>query len=181
MCFQWHLHIILRPLLTWGNSLQLKAYLPLSCPTTDPHSMAKNLGSLPMNLTSCTPHHHPISINPMDSLRLWWRKSRTPKKTLMDPPMLRLKHYFSYVIHPSQQTFHPQQRFYMDVLHKEQFFQDHQNVSIYPRFSRNSSNFKKNRRKTLTKPTEPKIYIFSRSMNKSSSSPTSKAQAPLSG
>ena len=36
-----------------------------------PHSMARNSGSLPMNLTSCTPHHHPISINLMDSLRLW--------------------------------------------------------------------------------------------------------------
>ena len=31
----------------------------------------EEFGSLPMNLTSCTPHHHPISINPMDSSRLW--------------------------------------------------------------------------------------------------------------
>ena len=66
--------------------------------------------------------------------------------------MLRLEHYFSYVIHPSWQIFHPQQKFYMDILHKEQFFQDHQNVSIYPRFGRNSSNFRKNRKKTSTKP-----------------------------
>ena len=36
-----------------------------------PHSMVRSLGSLPMTLTLCTPHHHPISINPMDSLRLW--------------------------------------------------------------------------------------------------------------
>ena len=36
--------------------------------------------------------------------------------------MLRLEHYFSYMTHPSQQIFHPQQRFYMDVLHREQFF-----------------------------------------------------------
>ena len=36
-----------------------------------PYSMVRNLGSLPVNLTLCTPHHHPISINPMDSLRLW--------------------------------------------------------------------------------------------------------------
>ena len=76
--------------------------------------------------------------------------------------MLRLEHYFSYMIHPSQQIFHPQQKFYMDVLCKEQFFQDHPNVSIYPRFGRNSSNFRKNRKKTLTKPTELRIYIFSR-------------------
>ena len=44
----------------------------------------------------------------------------------MDLPMLRLEHYFSYVIHPSWQIFLPQQKFYMDILHKEQFFQDHQ-------------------------------------------------------
>ena len=31
----------------------------MSCLTTDLHSMARCLGSLPMNLTSCTPHHHP--------------------------------------------------------------------------------------------------------------------------
>ena len=95
--------------------------------------------------------------------------------------MLRLKHYFSYVIHASHLTFLPQQKFYMDVLHKEQFFQDHQNMSIYPRSSRNSSNFRKNRKKTLTKPTEPKIYMFSRPRKKYSSFPTCKAQAPSSG
>ena len=76
--------------------------------------------------------------------------------------MLRLKHYSSYVTHPSWQIFHPQQRFYMDILHREQCFQDHQNMSIYIRFGRNSSNFKKNRRKTSTKPTEPKIYVSSK-------------------
>ena len=38
-----------------------------------------------------------------------------------------------------------------------------------------------NRKNTLTKPTEPKIYVPSKSRNKSSSSPTNKAQAPLSG
>ena len=85
-----------------------------------------------------------------------------PTRKLMDLPMLRLEHYFSYMIHLSQQIFHPQQKFYMDVLHKEQFFQDHPNMSIYPRFSRNSSNFRKNRKKTLTKPTELRIYTFSR-------------------
>ena len=85
-----------------------------------------------------------------------------PTRKLMDLPMLRLKHYFSYMIHPSWQIFLPQQKFYMDILHKEQFFQDHQNVSIYPRFGRNSSNFRKNRKKTLTKPTELRIYVFSR-------------------
>ena len=85
-----------------------------------------------------------------------------PTRKLMVLPMLKLEHYFSYVIHPSHQIFLPQQKFYMDVLHKEQFFQDHQNVSIYPRFGRNSFNFRKNRKKTSTKPTEPKIYMSSR-------------------
>ena len=181
MCFQWHLHIISRPLLTWGNSLQLKAYPLLSCLTMDLHSMVRSLGNLPMTLTLYTPHHHPISINLMDSLRPWWRKSRMLTRKQMDPPMLRLEHYFSYITHPSWQTSHPQQRLYMVILLKEQSFQDHQKVSIYVRFKRNSSNFKKNRRKTLTKPTEPNIYVFSKSRNKSSSFPTNKAQAPLSG
>ena len=80
MCFQWHLHIISRPSLTWGNSLQLKAFLQLSCLTTDLPSMEKNLGSLPMTLTSCTPHHHPISINLMDSSRPWWKKVKNAYK-----------------------------------------------------------------------------------------------------
>ena len=34
----------------------------------------------------------------------------------------KLEHYSSYVIHPSHQISLPQQKFYMDVLHKEQFF-----------------------------------------------------------
>ena len=137
MCSQWSPHIISGPSHTWGNSLQLKAYLLLSCLTMDPHSMVRNSGSLPMILTSCTPHHHPISINPMDSSRPWWRKSRMPTRKLMVLPMLKLEHYFSYVTHPSHQIFPPQQKFYMD--------QDHQNVSIYPRFGRNSFNFRENK------------------------------------
>ena len=48
-------------------------------------------------------------------------------------------------------------------------FQDHQKESIYIRSGRDSLNFKKNRKNTLTKPTEPKIYAFSKSRNKSSS------------
>ena len=147
MCFQWHLHIISRPSLTWGNSLQLKAYLLLSSLTTDLPSMEKNLGNLPVTLTSYTPHHHPISINLMDSSRPWWRKSRVLTRKWMDPPVLRLEHYFSYMTHPSWQTSHPQQRFYMVILLKEQFFQDHQKESIYVRSGRDSLNFKKNRKK----------------------------------
>ena len=53
------------------GTLQLKVYLLLSCLTTDLPSMEKNLGNLPVTLTLYTPHHHPISINLMDSLRPW--------------------------------------------------------------------------------------------------------------
>ena len=102
-------------------------------------------------------------------------------KKWTDLPVLRLEHYFSYVTHPSWQTSHPQQRFYMVIPLKEQSFQDHQKESIYIRSGTDSSNFKKNRKKTSTKPTEPKIYVFSKSRNKSSSFTTNKAQAPLSG
>ena len=59
---------------------------------------------------------------------------------------------------------------------KEQSFQDHQKESIYVRSGRDSLNFKKYRKKTLTKPTKPKIYAFSMSRNKSSSFTTNKAQ-----
>ena len=95
--------------------------------------------------------------------------------------MLRLEHYFSYVTHPSWQTSCPQQRFYMVIQLKEQFFQDHPKESIYIRSGRDSLNFKKNRKKTSTKPTEPKIHVFSKSRKKSSSFTTKKAQGPLSG
>ena len=95
--------------------------------------------------------------------------------------MLRLEHYFSYVTHPSQETSHPLQRFYMVIPLKEQSFQDHPKESIYIRSGRDSLNFKKTRKKTSTKLTEPKIYMFSKSRKKSSSFTTNKAQAPLSG
>ena len=48
-------------------------------------------------------------------------------------------------------------------------------------FKNFKKNFKKNRKNTLTKPTEPKIYVFSKSRKKSSSFTTNKAQALLSG
>ena len=56
----------------------------------------------------------------------------------MDPPMLRLEHYSSYVTHPSWQTSCPQQRFYMVIQLKEQFFQDHPKGSIYIRSGKDS-------------------------------------------
>ena len=50
--------------------------------------------------------------------------------------MLRLEHYSSYMTHPSWQTSHPQQRFYMVIPLKEQSFQDHPKESIYIRSGR---------------------------------------------
>ena len=95
--------------------------------------------------------------------------------------MLRPEHYSSYVTHPSQQTSHPQQRFYMVIQLKEQSFQDHPKGSIYIRSGKDSSNSKKNRKNNSTEPTEPKIYVPSKSRKKSSSFTTNKAQAPSSG
>ena len=95
--------------------------------------------------------------------------------------MHRLEHYSSYMAHPSQQTSHPQQRFYMVILLKEQSFQDHPKGSTCVKSGKDSSNSKKNKKNTLTKCTEPEIYISSKSRNKSSSFTTNKAQAPSSG
>ena len=117
----------------------------------------------------------------MDSSRLWWKRSRMPTRKLMDHPMLRPEHYFSYVTPQFWLNFHPEMRYIMDALHKEQFFQDHQNLSTYIRFGRNSSKFRISRRKTLTKPTELRIYKFSRLRSKYSSSLTNKGQAPCPG
>ena len=105
----------------------------------------------------------------------------TCNRKLMDHPMLNPEHYSSYVIHPFQQIFLPQLKLFMDALHKEQFFQDHQNLSTYIRFGRNSSKFRISRRKILTKPTEPKIFTYSRLRSKYSSSPANKEQAPWNG
>ena len=74
--------------------------------------------------------------------------------------MLKPEHYFRYVIPLSQQIFLPQQKLYMDVLHKELFFQDHQNMSVYLRFGRNSSKFSKNKNKTLTKPRAKDLCVL---------------------
>ena len=124
--------------------------------------------------TTSSPHFHQSN----GFIEAMVEKVNNAYKETDRSPMLRLEHYFSYVTHPSWQIFHPQQRFYMDVLHKEQFFQDHQNVSIYTRFSRDSPNFKKNRRKTLTEPTEPKIYVSLKSRNRSSSSQQARHRSP---
>ena len=68
--------------------------------------------------TTSSPHFH---------------QSKMPTRRWMDPPMLRLEHYSSYVTHLSQQTSHPQQRFYMVAQLKAQSFQDHPRESIYIR------------------------------------------------
>ena len=74
-----------------------------------------------------------------------------------DPPMLRPEHCFSYVTHLSQQTSCPQLKYSMDVQHKVQFFQDHPGRSIYIRSTRDLLSCKRNRKNSLTEPTEPEI------------------------
>ena len=132
-----------------------------------------------MTLTLCTPHHHPISINLMDTSRPWWRKSRMPTRKWMDLPMLRLELYSSYMTHPSWQTSHPSRDSTWSscsrsspfkTIQKSQYMSDQAKTCWAPR---------KTEKNTLTKPTEPKIYVSSKSRNKSSSSTTNKAQAPI--
>ena len=125
--------------------------------------------------TTLSPHFHQSN----GFIKAMVKKVKNAYKKTDGSP--RLEHYFSYVTHPSWQTSCPQQRFYMVIPLKEQSSQDHPKESIYVRSSRDSLNFKKNKKKTLTKPTEPKIYAFSKSRNKSSSFKTNKAQALLSG
>ena len=124
--------------------------------------MEMNSKGLLESLTSYTPHNHLISTNPMVSLRPWWRRSRMPTRKLMDLPMLKLEHYFSYKTPLSQQIFLLQLKYFMDDQHKEQSFQDPQNTSTYIRFGRDSSKFKTHRRNSLTGHTEQRIYECSR-------------------
>ena len=63
--------IISRPSATYGNSLQLKAYQPLSCLTMDLPSMEMSLDSFPMTLTSFIPHRHHTFINQTVSSSQW--------------------------------------------------------------------------------------------------------------
>ena len=126
--------------------------------------------------TTSSPHFHQLN----GFIEAMGRKSKMPTRKWTDPPMLRPEHYSSYVTHLSQQTSCPQQRFYMVIQLKAQSFQDHPRESIYIRSGKDWLNSKRNRKNTLTKPTEPKIYVPSRSRNKSSSFTTNKAQAPLS-
>ena len=65
MCFQWPLHIISRPLATYGNSLQLKACPPLSCLTMDLPSTEMSLDSFCHDFdfvhTTSSPHFHQLN------------------------------------------------------------------------------------------------------------------------
>ena len=115
MSSQWHPHTISRPSTISENSSQLKAYPPLWCLTMALHLMEMNSKGLLESLTLCTPHHHLISTNPMVSLRPWWRRSRMPTRKLMDLPMLKQEHYFSYETHLSQQIFLLQLKYFMDM------------------------------------------------------------------
>ena len=98
------------------------------------HSMEMKSKGLLKSLTSCTPHHHLISTSPMVSSRPWWRKSRMPTRKLMDLPMVKQEHYFSYETPLSQQIFLLQPKYFMDDQHKEQSFWDPESRSTYVRF-----------------------------------------------
>ena len=68
------LHIISRPSTISEISSQLKVYPLLWCLTMALHLMETNSKGLHESSTSCTPHHHLTSTNPMVSLRPWWRR-----------------------------------------------------------------------------------------------------------
>ena len=91
-------------------------------------------------------------------------------------PMLWLEHYCSYMTLPSWQIYLSSLNTTWMTRHKEQFFQDPQNISTYNRSGRDWSKFRTNRKSTLTGHTEQRIYKCSRSKNEYSSFPTSKGQ-----
>ena len=95
--------------------------------------------------------------------------------------MLRLKHCSNYVTPPSWQTSRPQQKYSMDVQHRVQFFQDHLRRSIYVRSARDLLCCKRNKKNSSIEPIKPEIYVLWRCKNESSSSNTSKPQAPSNG
>ena len=148
---------------TWGNSLLLKVYPLLSCLTMDPHSMARNSSSLPHDFdfvhTTSSPHFHQSN----GFIEAMVKKVKNAYKKTDGSPNAQARALLQLCDTPITSDLpSPAEISTWDILHKEQFFQDHQNMSIYPRFGRNSFNLRKNRKKTLTKPTEPKIYVFSR-------------------
>ena len=108
--------------------------------------------------TTSSPHFHQSIV----SLRPWWRRSRMPTRKLMDLPMLKQEHYFSYKTHLSWQIFLLQLKYFMDDQHKEQSFQDPQNRSTYIRFGKNSLKYKTHRGHSLTEHTEQRIYECSK-------------------
>ena len=84
----------------------------------------------------------------------------------MVPPMLWHELYFSYEIHLSQLIFLHQLKFFMDAQHKEPSLVDAPNPSTFNRSARNTSRFRLDRRNSLTRPTEPRTFMFSRSRSK---------------
>ena len=100
-----------------------------------------------------------------------------PTRKLMDPQMLRQEHYFSYKTPPSWQIFLLQLRYFMDVPHKEQSLsRPSKPINIHQIWQR-LIEIQDRQKEQLTKPTELRIYEFSRLRSKYSSSQTNKGQA----
>ena len=102
--------------------------------------------------TTSSPHFHQSN----GFIEAMVKKVKNAYKKTDRSPMLRPEHYFSYVTHLSWQTSHPQQRFYMVNQHKVQSFQDHPRGSICVRSNKDWLNCKRNKKNSLTEPTEPR-------------------------
>ena len=141
-----------------------------------------NLDNFPETLTLFIPHRHLTSINQDGFIESMVKKVKNAyKEDGWIPPMLRLKHCSSYVTPLSQLTSRLQLKYSMDVQHRVLFFQDHSGRSIYTRSTRGLLSCKRNRRSSLTEPTEPEICVPWRWKNVSSSSRTNKPRAPSNG
>ena len=126
--------------------------------------------------TTSSPHFHQSN----GFIKAMVKKAKNAYKIMgPDPPNAQARALLQLCVTPiTADLLSPAEDSYMVVPLKEQSFQDHPKESIYIRSGRDSLNFKKNRRNTSTKPTEPKIYVSSKSRNKSSSFTTNKAQGP---
>ena len=150
---------------------------PLWCLTMALLSTVQSSRTLPMHLTLFTPHHPLTSTSPMDSLRPWWQSSRILTGKLMVPLMLWHELYSSYETHLSQLIFLHQLKFFMDTQHKEPFLVDAPNQSNIWQICQKLIQIQ-DRRNSLTRLTQLRNYIFSRSRSKWNSSPASQEQLP---
>ena len=135
--------------------MQLKAYLLLSCLTTDLPFNGEEFRQFARDFdfmhTTSSPHFHQSN----GFIEAMVKKVKNAYKKTDGSPNAQARALLQLHDTPIMADTRPQQRFYMVVQLKEQFFQDHPKGSIYVRSGRVSSNSKKNRKNTSTKPTEP--------------------------